>query len=441
MLGTNIVRQFFTQILGLVSGFVVSIITARILGPEGRGDFALLLNTSNFLSLLLGFSFGTSIIHVISTNKMQYRSIVNTFTVLVVILIIVCSLFLIVFPFQKFHYFLPSHGQQNTRFYSIILISLFVISLFGTLFNSILSGKKLFWEQQKVYIAFTLLSMAAYLFLFFFKSELNVDLNFFFIFYSCITLILTLGGYFMYLRYARPIQTYSFLNWTELKYVLGFSSLAYFCNFFHFLALRMDFWLIEYFNGSRDLGLYSLPVNLAQMIWLLPQAIATILLAYSGSQKHEKGVQNTNTLARIGMALVIFASIFLFFTVDFFIPFLFGQEYLQSVYIFKLLLIGIIPFSITTILSSYFGGTGQMKVNLFCSIIGFLVCLIFDLILIPRYGNIGAALATSVAYFSSTAFIIFVYLQKTRSKLIDLVLINKSDIKILKAKFNFTGNK
>ena len=82
-----------------------------------------------------------------------------------------------------------------------------------------------------------------------------------------------------------------------------------------------------------------------------------------------------------------------------------------------------------------------MKVNLFCSIIGFLVCLIFDLILIPRYGNIGAALATSVAYFSSTAFIIFVYLQKTRSKLIDLVLINKSDIKILKAKFNFTGNK
>ena len=73
MLSNNIIRQFLVQVTGLISGFVISVLTTRILGADGRGDFALLLNTSNFLVLLLGMNLSPAIVHVISSNRTPLR--------------------------------------------------------------------------------------------------------------------------------------------------------------------------------------------------------------------------------------------------------------------------------------------------------------------------------------------------------------------------------
>jgi O-antigen/teichoic acid export membrane protein len=210
--------------------------------------------------------------------------------------------------------------------------------------------------------------------------------------------------------------------------------MAYLCNVFQFLSYRMDFWFVEYFNGNKDLGIYSLAVNLAQMLWLLPQAISIILISYTGAESIERGIQNTNTLSRIAMALILSATIILALIIDYIIPLLYGEEFIQSSYLFKILLAGIVPFSITTILASFFAGTGKIFVNLFCSMIGFIVCLIFDLLLIPGYGNTGAAIATVIAYFTSTAFIIFMYIRSTKTRLSDLIILRKHDIEMLRIK-------
>ena len=83
MLANNIIRQFITQFIGLISSFVISIITARILGPENRGEFSMLLNTSGFICLLFGFNFGTSLVYIISSNKMPIRRTINSFFLIV----------------------------------------------------------------------------------------------------------------------------------------------------------------------------------------------------------------------------------------------------------------------------------------------------------------------------------------------------------------------
>ncbi|MGZ3903049.1 MAG: oligosaccharide flippase family protein [Bacteroidia bacterium] len=430
MLGKNIARQFLTQIFGLVSGFVTSVITARLLGPEGRGDFALLINTSTFLCLILGFNFGTSVIHIVSSGKQPVRNLVNTFFVIIPLLFVTCVSFLVVFPFEKYSFLLPANSSDRS-FYILILTALFIISSYGTLFNAVLSGSKKFVEQQTVYILYYIVTIVSYCALFFFKDHLKLTLDVFLLFYCCITSVVTLGAYFMYLKHVRPASSFVFLSGEQFKYVLSFSLLAYACSIFHFLCTRMDFWLIEYFNGSKNLGLYSLPVNLAQMLWLLPQAISVILIAHSGSETEERAVQKTNTLSRIALFLVFAASIILFFTIDFFIPFFFGNKFSGSSHLFKILLTGIVPFSVTTILSSYFGGRGKMKINLYCSIIGFVFCLLFDLILIPVYGNTGAAIATGIAYTLSTLYIVFVYLKETNSTPSKLLLISKSDVSLL----------
>ena len=436
MLASNIIRQFLTQFIGLISGFAISIITARILGAAGRGDFSLLLNTSGFLCLLLSFSFGTSVVHIIASNKMAQRSVVNSFLAGTFILIGLCVLLLLVFPFRRFSFLLPSNRAEHPAFYPLILLALFVYSMVSTLFNSVLSGNRRFWEQQKVYLFSTGISIVAYAVLFFIHTRFRaISFSSFFYFYLVIMALPPAGAYYMYMRYSRPERGSSFLSSKQISYIITFSLMAYLCNVFQFLSYRMDFWFVEYFNGSHDLGIYSLAVNLAQMLWLLPQAISTILLSYSGAESPEKGIQNTNTLARIAMLLILSATVFLALTIQFFIPLLYGKEFVKSAYLFKILLAGIVPFSITTILASYFAGTGKIRVNLFCSLIGFLVCLVSDLILIPRYGITGASVATVTAYFTSTAFIAFIYMKQTGTRLSELLLIHKGDIAMLGAKF------
>jgi len=434
MLAKNIIRQFVAQVIGLISGFVVSIITARILGPEGRGDFSLILNASGFLCLLLGFSFGSSIVHVISTNKMPQRSTVNTFLALVFSLIGLCAIFLLFFPFSKFSFLLPASRNEHALFYPLVLLALFIVSLFTTLFNSVLSGNRLFWQQQKVYLSVTIFSIFAYALLFACRYKFDLDFTAFIIFYIAISVLPAAGAYLMYFKHGRKPFDRSFLDGSQFRYILNFSLLAYLCNVFQFLSYRMDFWIVEYFNGNRDLGLYSLAVNLAQMLWLLPQAISTILLSYSGAETAEKGIQNTNTLSRIAMALILCATIVLLFSIDVIIRLFYGSAFIESAFLFKILLLGIAPFSVTTILASYFAGTGYMRVNLYCSMTGFIVCLILDLILIPKLGITGAAIATVVAYFASTGFIVFVYLKRNKVRLYDFIIIKKEDIGLLKSK-------
>lgn len=441
MLANNIIRQFVSQIIGLICGLSISIITARILGPEGRGDFSLILNASSFLCLLLGFSFGTSIVHVISANKMPQRNTINTFVIVIFCLSVICFLFLLFFPFSNFSFFMPADYPQNQFFYPFILFSLFIISLYQTLFSSVLNGNRLFLQQQKSFIFISILSTVLYLLLFFLKTRLQIGAHEFLIFYIAISFLPVFGCFYMYVNYARPVFSTSLLDLKQFKYVINFSLLAYLCNVFQFLSYRMDFWIVEYFKGSKELGIYSLSVNLAQMIWILPTAISTILLSYSGAESKEKSIQNIKVLCRVALFLIFIASLILALTIQIIIPVLYGREFEESILLFRILLLGILPFSITTILASYFAGTGQMKVNFICSFIGFLVCLIFDLILIPDYGTVGAGIATGIAYISSTIFILFVFLNRTNSKLNEMLILKKEDVNLLRTKLNSLRSK
>lgn len=436
MLAKNIIRQFATQIIGLISGLLISIITSRVLGPAGRGDLSLLLNTSSFINLLFGFSFGSSIIHFISSKTMPQRSILNSFSILVLILILICGLFIYLFPFSKFPFLLPKDYVNNKTYYSSFLLLIFIISMLSTLYNSVLSANKVFWKLQKVFIISTGISIIAYVCLYNFYTNSTISFTFFLNFYLFLFTIPLIGSLVVYNLYSRPKFSFAFLNFQELKHTLSFSKLAYIGNIFQFLSYKMDFWFIGYFAGNANLGIYSLAVNLSQMLWLLPQAISTILISYTAGDSLKKSIQNTNTLSRIAMLFLLMSAIVLGLLAHLLIPNLYGIEFTGSISLLQILLIGVVPFSITTILASYFAGVGNIKVNLYCSFIGFLISLIFDLILIPIYGTFGAAIATVLAYSASTLYILFAYLRITKSKLVELIVFSKNDFYYIKSKLS-----
>lgn len=433
MLAGNIIRQFFTQIIGLITGLGISIITTRILGVSGRGDFSLIINSSNFFSLLFGFSLGSALVHVVASEKAPFSKTVNTF--FLVNLMIICLFAVIVFllPNKAINFWVPESEEYFLN--KVVLIVLFASTLLGVFINSILNGKRIFREQQIVYYWIAPITLGLYILLFILNQTTKIDFNLFIIFYIAVSVIPVISSFVIYSRKVSLKFSWSFLDKLQLSYVFRFSLLAYLANIFQFLSYRMDFWIVEHFNGSRSLGIYSLSVNLAQMLWLLPQAVSTILISYSGAESEVVAINYTNILCRFTFNLVFIATLLLFLVIGYFIPFLYGEEFYDSIFLFRILIVGILPFSLTTIIASYFAGKGIIKVNLICSIIGFTVCLLLDLMLIPIYGNIGAAIATICSYFSSTIFLVYLYLKKTGSNILDVVFLKKSDLQIVKNLF------
>jgi O-antigen/teichoic acid export membrane protein len=88
------------------------------------------------------------------------------------------------------------------------------------------------------------------------------------------------------------------------------------------------------------------------------------------------------------------------------VPILFGEEFRESVQCIGFLLIGVVPFCLSMAVSGYFAGTGRVRINLYSAILGFIVCMAADLLLIPSYGILGAAIASSISYISTVTFLL-----------------------------------
>jgi Na+-driven multidrug efflux pump len=79
-------------------------------------------------------------------------------------------------------------------------------------------------------------------------------------------------------------------------------------------------------------------------------------------------------------------------------------------------------------IGAYFSWAGKFSHNLFCSSICFVVILLADLILIPKYGMEGAAWANTISYTLVFLVYIFILVKQFSFKWNDLLLLRKKDL-------------
>jgi O-antigen/teichoic acid export membrane protein len=99
-----------------------------------------------------------------------------------------------------------------------------------------------------------------------------------------------------------------------------------------------------------------------------------------------------------GIAIAIGSSLFL--------PLVFGERFRPSIAVVWLLLPGTVALSLGRVGVSDLAGRGKSGYSSVFSITALVVTVALDLILIPRLGIQGAALASSAAYFTNTILIL-----------------------------------
>ena len=189
--------------------------------------------------------------------------------------------------------------------------------------------------------------------------------------------------------------TASVARWRELV-VLGLPAL--FIGVSQGLSLRLDRFLTGWFLRPRDVGIYSVAATITEGLWLAPIALAQVLFHQTASLAIQassvKRLRHYSLLATGGLAVIVF------FAAPPAIELALGRDYLPAVTSLRVLLLGAIGMASYYVDSMLLMGAGRVRAAAAAAAAGMFLITLADLILIPRYGILGAAWASSLGYLA-----------------------------------------
>jgi O-antigen/teichoic acid export membrane protein len=184
---------------------------------------------------------------------------------------------------------------------------------------------------------------------------------------------------------------------TVLRPQLAYAIRDHPATVFQFLNYRLDQLLVAGYVGVRGLGLYTVAVTLSELLWVIPDSVATVVFPYAAKRQpgNDSSTRRafafstaTTFLGAIGLALIGHQVIRL----------LFGEPFNESYGVLLWLLPGATLLGPAKILTSELAGRGYPLINSIGGAIGLAATVILNAMLIPRYGIKGAAIASTVSY-------------------------------------------
>jgi O-antigen/teichoic acid export membrane protein len=221
------------------------------------------------------------------------------------------------------------------------------------------------------------------------------------------------------------------LRRATLRKLFRFGLISYMSSLTSFANYRLDVVIVNLFAGARQVGLYAVATGLAEMVWYLPNAAGIVLAPKVASSDPREGDRITEMVCRVVVLCALVLSAVLALTAPVVVVLFFGSAFADSAWAVWLLLPGIVTFSVARVLSMYLLGKNMLKVDLMASAAGMAVTLGLDLLLIPRFGFLGAAAASSIAYTSAMLVDLWWLSRRTDISIPRLILARPSDVELL----------
>ena len=199
-------------------------------------------------------------------------------------------------------------------------------------------------------------------------------------------------------------------RWDDLRAQWRFVALIGITNVVSLLNYRVTLFLLERQGGLAAAGVYSVAVQVGELLWMLSSAVTLSAYARIGAPDRAQAARLTLRAVRINVLVTAAAAPLLWVVARWALPVLLGQAYSQALLPLMLLLPGIAAYAAASSLSAYFTNhRGRPQWSGAVAAFSLALTLAISAWSIPRFGAIGAALATSLAYLiaMSAAFASF----------------------------------
>jgi O-antigen/teichoic acid export membrane protein len=189
-------------------------------------------------------------------------------------------------------------------------------------------------------------------------------------------------------------------GWPDLRLMLEsirFGLRAWLGGLAHLLNARVDQVLLGLLATQAALGTYAVAVNASEVLFYLPSAVGTALLPAVASSDPESGVERTLRVFRAVTILTLGAVLVAAALGPFLLPIVFGSHYEGAVEPFLLLLPSAFGFLANAVFSNALLASGAPALSSLGPVVSLVIGVVLDIILMPRHGASGAAIAASVA--------------------------------------------
>jgi len=210
----------------------------------------------------------------------------------------------------------------------------------------------------------------------------------------------------MTLQYKKE-STLSFPDRSSFINLIRYSITALGANAVFFLVYKIDYFFVHYSPvcTAADLGNYIQVSKIGQLMLTVPQIIASVVFPRTASGIDQKTMSNNiMTIARIFSQLFLLAFIMVAVFGGQLFPAVFGESFNKMQIPMLIIIPGIFSLSVLALLSAYFAGKGNIRINLYAAIIGLTIMVTGDAILVPHYGIIAAAAVSTLSYIANVVY-------------------------------------
>lgn len=198
------------------------------------------------------------------------------------------------------------------------------------------------------------------------------------------------------------------------------------------LQFRADSFIVNAVVGVRATGIYSVTSGLAETLWYVPNALGTVMFSRAVDPTADAG-RIAAVLTRTTIVVALVSAIPAFALGPRLVRLVYGSAFSDAGVALRLILPGIVAYSIVAVLSRYIVGRGRPGTGTMILVIGLVLNIVANLILVPHYGINGAAMSSSISYGLTAIVTLLVFRSVSGRGIVETLVIQPSDVRALRS--------
>jgi len=397
----NVGNTAAIQTISLIVSIGNAVIIARWLGPDGKGIVQLALLAPAILGLFLNGGIGVA--NVYYTGNKQYN--VATLTANASAFTLIGTVGGLIF----FVIFLTTGAAESVLqgvplWLLFLALTGFPIALLTGYLSTILQGLQQIYQLNWIRLAgsitlflFTVVTIAMLGFGIYAAVAASIAS-------TLVTLLLLARELKKHDASFRPQY-----NRSVMRNTLKFGVRGYVGNVLQFFNYRLDVFILNYFLGPASVGIYSVSVRLAELVWYFPNAVGFVIFPKAASSSQEEMKRFTPQVFRTTLIISLVLGAGIAIVGKPLIRLVYTDAFITAFLPLLVLLPGAILLGTAKVLTNDIAGRGFPQYNSISSGLSLVLTVVFDLLLIPKLGILGAALASSLSYLLTFCTAIFFY--------------------------------
>ena len=204
-------------------------------------------------------------------------------------------------------------------------------------------------------------------------------------------------------------------------------------SFLGFLNYRIDSILTLAFLGVAGFGVYSVATAGSETLYMISRAVSTASAHRIGSSALVESAATTAKAVRTITAIVSAVAVCLGITAPWLVRVLYGDRFQTAILPFELLLPGVVAFASGGIFSSFIiYQLGRPAFGVYLTAAVVVLEAAGCLVLIPRYGMAGAAIASTLTYFLASVGSTWYFCSVAGLRVSDVWIVKREDLSGIK---------